>query len=63
MMDKLRAIQAVLAGKKTYIVAAALALVPLMDFLTGDMTLVALLQDQVFLNGLGFAALRAAVGK
>ena len=53
-----------LKGKKTYIVAALMVLVAIVNFLAGDMGLVELLQDpylMVLLNGAGFAALRAGV--
>jgi len=56
-------IDAFFSGRKTYIVAGLLALVALIDVLTGDMTVSELVEDPnlvILLNGLAFAALRAA---
>lgn len=58
--------EAFLSGKKTYIVALLLVLVACLDVVTGDMTVLELLEDDnllVLLNGLGLAALRAGVSK
>ena len=54
----------VLKGYRTYVVAALLSLVGLVNLLTGEMTLTEFLGSPdlvVLLNGLGFAALRAGV--
>lgn len=55
-----------LKGRKTYIIAGLLVLASLVEVITGDMTVLQLLEDQnllVLLNGLGLAALRAGVSK
>lgn len=57
---------AFLSGKKTYIIAALLSIIGLINVVTGDTTLVQFLNDPnllVLLNGLGLAALRAGVAK
>ena len=56
--------QEYLKGKKTYIVAALLVLVSLVNFLSGDIPLNEFLAGAdllVLLNGAGLAALRAGI--
>jgi len=56
--------QEYLKGKKTYIVAALLVLVSLVEFLSGDIPLGEFLSGAdllVLLNGLGLATLRAGI--
>lgn len=51
-------------GKKTYIIAALLVLVALVNVITGDTSIAEFLESPdllVLLNGLGLATLRAAV--
>ena len=59
-------LEALLKGRKTYIVAALLVIISVLDVATGDMTVSELLSDDnllVLLNGLGLATLRAGVAK
>ena len=54
-----------LAGKKTYIIAGLMILVGIVNALTGDAGAWKGIMDNamIFLNGFGFAALRAGVSK
>lgn len=59
-------LEAFLVGKKTYIVAALLAVVALLDVVTGDLSVVDFLSDPnlvLLLNAVGLATLRAGVAK
>lgn len=53
-----------LTGKKTYIVAALLVLVSLVNFLTGDMTFIEFVTSPdmlILLNALGIGSIRHAI--
>jgi hypothetical protein len=55
-----------LSGYKTYIIAALMVLIALVNLLTGDINSATFFNDPSFLlllNGLGLGALRAAISK
>jgi hypothetical protein len=55
-----------LKGKKTFIVAGAMVFVSLLNFVTGDISLIEFLGSgdlQILLEGLGIGFLRAGVSK
>lgn len=59
-------IKNLLSGRKTYIVSTLMIIIGLVNFLTGDITLVEFLNTDdivIILNGLGLGFLRAGVDK